>query len=267
MAIVDDTLGSVCRAPSTATNEKMTAAICQLVPKLELLRDKGFLPSVCKDPYPFLGTEPCHIAIADFLSDGGINLLARRCTGLSCRCPTFFALLEEGKLMDALYHALTRGMYMTWLARRYLDRSEIHEIFVLGVAMEYRSILSTEEFFNYVCVAEVVWRETDFRGHGNFGCYSTFEATYNRHRTKFRGLIGKIRAYLAFDETKQFLKETGPPPGRPDQMLTRQDAVDSVYKLGGSNRNVRAWLEERNFPMLHSHHRDLFNNPLKFGLT
>jgi len=265
----------VCRAPTTATKEKITKGICELVPKLILLQESGFLANSDGDDgdaidWPFLDLSlPVELAIWRFLDlhVTVTELLSRAITGQSDGGREFWRLLGEGKHVDALYRVLTASGWYYQRSRAYLAKTDLHKVYVLGVVLEYdEASRSEEKKRQYVCVAESVWMHSPI-SRVSLNSLQQFEADYTRLRNDFRRLISNLQAYMTSYQTLTFLAENKSPFAGAEQTFSRLDAVNSMF---GSNcqsfdRQARGWLQSRNFEALLAHHREVFANPLRFG--
>lgn len=252
----------------------MVNTICQLVPKLVVLKEFGFLPNddeVLQHEYPFLdNTLPVECAFNMYfdLHMTVPTLMARACTGTHRKGVQFWSLLDERKPVDALYHALKGDDWKTYSRNRFqLNTSDIHNCFVFGVVSEFVSTVSNDEKREqYASVARNVWNDGAGVRHVNLTTLDAFEADYGRLRVVFRDLIGSIRAYFASTKTEEFLAEMDDPLAGSEQTFSRMDAMNTVYDFKSDPR-VKQWVESRNYQQLLSHHRDMFNNPLRFGFS
>ena len=252
--------------------------ICDLVPKLILLEESGFLTKSDGDDenivdWPFLDvTLPVEGAIWRFL-DLHVTvkeLLSRAITGHSAYGREFWSLLGESKPVDALYRVLTAYGWYYQRTRAYLSKSDLYKIYVLGVVFEYdEASRSEEKKRQYYCVAESVWMDSPI-SRVTLNTLQQFEADYTRLRNDFRRLISSIQAYMASYQTLTFLAERdGPALAGAEQTFSRLDAVNSMFGPDYLifDRQAREWLLSRNFEALLAHHREVFANPLRFGFT
>jgi hypothetical protein len=257
--IVDEALGKVVRAPTTASDSKIAAAVDSLLNELEVLEASGFLGDWENDGIPFLDRDcPCENAIEKYCRAfiPNCGLLKRHWT--SGR-RNFLSLVKEDEPKQALYNAVHNGEN-----RRGDEESDLFWIFTGCVALEYAEP-DDEIWDTYLALAKLIW--TPKNGHFStqtWWNFDAFKAEYLRMRSKYRKLVEQIRVYLMLEETTAFLAEKGPPVHRPDQVFTRQDAIDSIWYLPEETEFL---LTNGRFEDILLFHQRLFDNPRSHGLN
>jgi hypothetical protein len=256
--IVDEILGPIVRAPSTATTEKVTEAIKNLLEKLELLEACDFLGNWADDGIEFLDSQcPCEKAMEEYCKKF-ISPSELLCRERSSMKRGFLSRIETGSLEEAIYMAIHEGN------TRRIYNTDLYWMFAGFVAEEFVHHTS-DSFANYLLLATRVWESPSLRlTSSHMWNFSTFKQTFLFLRERYRALVENVHTYLMLGDTVRFLAEQGPPAHRPDQLFTRQDAIDFIWTKDPTNTHL---LDGRRFDELLEFHREIFDNPRKFGMN
>lgn len=252
-------------------------AICGLIPNLNKLQESGFLPKsddhgddVIAHDWPFLDTSiPAEGAIWKFLKDKvtAAELLSRSCTGSGRQGEEFWRHLEEQKPVNAVYRALLGDRWaFDAQSRSALFDKDIRTLFAVGVALEYDDAVDDDEKVKqYLCVANTVWLDSEVL-QVNLSTLDAFEADYTRLRDDFLALMSSIQTYMASTQTRSFLADLDDPLAGAEQTFSRLDALNSMFGSPGLDQKAKVLLTSRNYEALLAYHREIYSNPLRFGL-
>ena len=179
ITIVDDILGPVVRAPTTATEEKIEAALTNLFQKFEVLNTNGFLDED-NDYHPLFFDEtcPCESACVAYIAH-----VFPRCTDIlkSKWCGLkkgFFEKIESNDLKEALYGIIHEGL--NWGSG--FRVSPLKTLFIRGVTLDILPPGSRED--HHADMAEWVWKYNRNRDH--WWNFSLFKTAFLRLKTDFR---------------------------------------------------------------------------------
>jgi hypothetical protein len=241
-------LGPLTSAPTCATTRKISAAVDSIRETYDFLSLKGFMAS------NFLF----------FLRNS--QLRHEKALRLYCLAEkSWSALLSEDRRSNWSYEAflqLLRDGEPVGALLKLLSIDEKREVFV-RTAVRVLSVVrgrDVEDARNKCSkLAKFFWDNRPVI-YFQVETVQQFQQKVRESHGDYQATIGSIREYLRSPLTVQFLEETGPPLQHPEQVFTRQNAVDIMYE-----GRYLTYLRSRNFDVLRQLHRNVFLNPVQYG--
>lgn len=243
---VDAILGALLRAPSAATQKKISTTVDSVIEVVDLLHSNGFMALNYlfflrsrtgrhqRALYQYcLSERTFETVLGDFFANA-----------------KFVDYIRQGKPIDALVHVLAANDLDSVFCRHVVTARD----------QDQRTQLET--------LARSIWR-WKVTSWTETNTEEKFRQKFDLCRTSFTNIKASIRDYLADPLTIEFLQLTGPPTHRPNQQFSRQNVVDTIY--GDSQLcphdldRIMEALEGRNFEVLRVIHREMFRNPHFFG--
>ena len=225
-------LGPLLSAPSQASNKRIMSKVIQVQSIYNRVLDE--FSSTSTNVLSFLAdsNHPHLKAIYACRSRLALNFEALH----AWQVHHFVEMLVRGQPLTALF----------WI----LNPSDLREAFV-------RRAIRGNTNQRQRRLATKIWE---------MGARSFWPSTLNeeRYREKYDNRIAeysmisrRLAVYLEREETKQFLAETGPPPGKSHQTFSRSDATDKLFDLP---ENTKDLLREQRYRSLLRFHKKLFLN-------
>ena len=237
-------LGRLFSAPSSASTKKVTASVRAVQEIYNWLGSNGFLST---DFLSFLDREAPHeLALYNYYRRLGFAHLLR------------FQPYRHQKHVQFLDHQRDNNPREAFFAL--IGPMEIQEAFVAACEMAAGEVFVGTDLPSRDQLRSLAKRAWVDQPPLFPGSWTSFRLKFERSNRAFKRRLKNISDYLKWEETGDFLRETGAPSQNPNQAFTRRDAVETLFETSIGE----ASLNRRNFFELLAVHMRLFRNPNSF---